>query len=100
MTFNAHELLQQLGGNKFLAMTGAKDFLKDESARSLQFGLKRAAKDGINKVRIILDSSDLYTIEFWKVRGVKVVKVRERAGVFGDMLAQVFEHNTGLYTSL
>ena len=94
----ANTILQQLGGNRFAVMTGAKNFVG--MSNGLMFGLRRGAKNGINKVRITLDPSDTYTVEFYKIRGVNVSKVSESDMVYADSLRKTFESATGLYTSL
>jgi len=40
--WSAQELINQLGGNKFIAMTGAKSFVNNRSGRSLTFRIPRA----------------------------------------------------------
>jgi hypothetical protein len=97
----AQTILQQLGGSRFVKMTGAKDLLGDEN--SLLFRLpERFARDGINKVRITLDLSDTYTITFLKCnfRKHEFQIVAERSGIYFDMLQPVFTEVTGLDTSL
>lgn len=100
----AHTILAQLGGNRFLAMTGARDMLRDEA--SLMFGLPRFKGLKINKVRITLRDSDAYTIEFmrlWKPRGdfVPTVDTLETIeGVHAEDLARIFTDRTELETRL
>lgn len=95
-------ILQQLGGNKFVAMTGARNLTGDGS--SLIFKLPaRFAKDGINCVKVTLDPSDTYTMTFYKqgrAPSFKVTVVAEIQGVYCDQLTEIFEAKTGLYTSL
>ena len=101
----AATILQQLGGNKFRVMTGAKDFLGDD--KSLMFSLpstRHFVKDGINKVRITLEPSDTYKVEFMKIsrrKGVFDVKtIKETDGIYADVLPEVFSRYTGLTTKL
>jgi hypothetical protein len=97
----ANTILAQLGGGRFLAMTGAKNLLGD--ADSLQFQLPpRSTKDGINAVTVKLEPSDTYTVTFHKInrRTLDVSVVLEREMVHADGLRQVFELATGLRTSL
>ena len=95
----AQAILEQLGGNKFVAMTGAKNFLGDDN--SLMFALPaRLAKHGINKVRITLNESDLYDIEFFKFHKLEVETISTTSFVYCDNLRMVFEETTGLRTSL
>lgn len=97
----ANEILAQLGGRKFLVMTGAKNLLALENG--LQFRLPSAphfVKDGINCVQIILDPADTYTVKFMKIRGAKVTTVKECDDIYNDMLQSVFTCHTGLDTHL
>jgi hypothetical protein len=95
----AKTILAQLGGNRFLAMTGARDLTGGE--KSLTFKIGRGAKRGINAVRVTLDASDTYTVEFIKIgRGWKVETVEEISLVYGDSLRAVFTEHTGFRTSL
>ena len=93
----AKELLQQLGGNKFIAMTGAKNFGTD--GKSLTFKIGRNSK-GVNFVRIKLTSMDLYDIEFLQVRAGKI-KIKSKAKrVYADQLGKMFKKNTGMNVRL
>jgi hypothetical protein len=90
------ETLKQLGGNKFIAMTGAKDF--GVGPKGMSFKIGRNSKR-VNYIRIDL-KNDLYNMEFMWVskRGVKVVK--KVKGVYNDQLQKVFTKYTGMYTRL
>jgi hypothetical protein len=91
----ATTILEQLGGNKFRVMTGAKGFMGE--ANSLSFKLPaRFAKDGINFVRITLDASDTYSVAFAK--GTKVLASFE--GIYAEDLTALFTRTTGLFTYL
>lgn len=95
----ASTILAQLGGARFRAMTGARDFLAIE--RGLQFRLpSNFARDGINTVRITLDPSDTYTVRFLEVRGTDVTEHHETSGVYCDGLEDLFTRRTGLDTRL
>jgi hypothetical protein len=97
----ANTILNQLGGVKFRVMTGAKNFIG--SADALSFHLPGGGgfcKDGINGVRITLDPSDTYTVQFFRRRGAKLKVIATVSDVYCDMLRQVFENHTGLRTSL
>jgi hypothetical protein len=91
------ELIKQLGGGRFIAMTGAKDFFI--GPKGVVFKIGRNSK-GVNYVRINLNSMDTYDIEFLQVRNFKE-KVKSKAkGIYADMLRDTFEQHTGLRTSL
>ena len=90
----AKTILQQLGGNKFIAMTGAKNL--GFTDKGLQMKIGRNAK-GVTHVIIDLDrGKDLYDIEFVKVRGTKRTTVKKLKGIYADQLGEIFTRYTGL----
>ena len=89
--------LKQLGGNKFIAMTGAKQF--SFGKQGLGFRIGKNSKS-INYVRVDLKSNDLYDMEFIRIRGSKIKVVKKVTGVYNDQLQKIFTKHTGLYTSL
>ena len=89
----AAETLKQLGGNKFIMMTGAKNFGFGKDGLSFKIG--RNAK-AVNYVVIDLNGKDLYDIKFQK--GTRVLK--KVNDVYGDQLQKMFTKYTGMYTSL
>ena len=94
----AQTILQQLGGNKFIAMTGAKNL--GFTNKGLQMKIGRNTK-GVTHVIIDLDrGKDLYNIEFVKIRGVKRTTVKKLKGVYADQLGKIFTKYTGLRTRL
>lgn len=97
--WRAEEVLHQLGGRKFIAMTGAKQFVKDDKNKTIIFRLPKAKK-GINYIRIKLTGSDLYDVEFISIRGANVKTVAKETGIYNDQLQSTFTKHTGLYTSL
>ena len=94
----AKTILEQLGGGKFLAMTGAKMLMGFENG--LQFKLPKYEHTKINSVRIVLEPSDTYSVEFGTVRGANYKQVKMVENVYFMELAEVFENATGLYTHL
>jgi hypothetical protein len=95
----ADTILQQLGGRRFIMMTGAKNFIIRGADRSLQFNVGRNPK-GITKVRIALDLSDTYTMTFYKIRGIDCAMVASIDGIYADQLCRAIERETGLATTL
>lgn len=104
MTNNQHIaqiILDQLGNGRFAAMTGAKNFVAIENG--LQFDLPRSrgfVKDGINRIHVILDPSDTYTVKGIKYnnRKFECVEVAKESYVYCDYLQETFEDMTGLLT--
>ena len=58
----AKTILQQLGGNKFVVMTGAKSLCGGENYLSFRIP-GTMTRDRINYVKITLNSMDLYDVE-------------------------------------
>lgn len=97
----AQTIYEQLGGRRFAAMTGARDFVSD--GNTLRFRLPaRFARRGITRVRIDYHpGQDLYEIQFARIRGLYTLDVIERAaGVYAEDLQRIFTDATGLDTHL
>lgn len=95
----ATTILQQLGGNKFKTMTGAKNIFANGNGLSFQLPSRSAAK-GINNVHIILDPSNTYTVVFSKIVKYAVKEVARYPDIYCDMLQELFTRETGLDTHL
>ena len=93
----AETILKWLGVNKFLAMTGAKNLVKDKKTLMFMLGRNKASA---NKVIITLNSSDLYDVEFGRIRSGKYKTLKKFNDVFGAQLQEVFTSYTGLDTHL
>ena len=93
----AQTILNQLGGNRFIVMTGAKNFVAGDY--TLTFRIPKA-KQSINMVKIYLNGLDLYDVTFYRVRGVDVKEIKKVDGLYFDMLQETFTEVTGLYTNL
>jgi hypothetical protein len=98
MTTTAHTILSQLGGNKFLAMTGAQCVTGPDA---LHIQLPRVAQ-GINRIVVTLEPTDTYTVSFAKFNRSKleVLPVTSHTGVYADQLQALFTEQTGLLTHL
>lgn len=93
------EIIRQLGGTRFVVMTGAKHLC--ELDRGLGFQLPgKAAKDGINAVKITLELNDTYTVKFMRMTRSKLNVLAEVPEVYCDMLQRIFTEKTGLYTHI
>jgi len=92
-------ILAQLGGRRFIAMTGARDFIGGTDY--LMFRLPRGlAKNGINKVKITLDWTDTYIVEAMRLGPVACEILEKVDFVYADALQSVFTSLTGLDTHL
>ena len=107
----AEQILLQLGGRKFVAMTGSSHFLADEDSLSMRLIRNQS---GANRLRITLRWDDLYDMSFfyyrlpqYRVRNGKVVEapelhreIKTYEGVFCDQLRELFTEVTGLKTQM
>jgi hypothetical protein len=94
----ANTILAQLGGNRFLAMTGARNLVGGDNRLTMK--LPRTAGQRVNCVRITLTAMDDYIVEGLNIRGLNVKPVAFRQGVYAETLPEVFTSITGLYTRL
>lgn len=109
----AQIILEQLGGNKFVVMTGSKNFLDD--GNTLRMALTKNASKA-NRLWITLEADDTYTMRFfkytpggWKVnhktgtvtdKPEKIEEVKTYKMIYCDQLQELFTEVTGLYTRL
>ena len=90
------EILNQLGGKRFMMFTGAKHF--GVGKEGLSFKIGRNSKQ-VNHIKIDYDrGKDLYNMKFdWVTkRGIKNKKTLK--GVYADQLQRVFSMHTGMAT--
>lgn len=105
----ARTILEQLGGNKFLAMTGAKNLIADGNTLSMTLP-KNMSK--ANRLSITLEGDDTYTVRFYRFTAArfnpktltfsedKTQEVKTSRGIYWDMLQDLFTSVTGMYTHL
>lgn len=92
----ANTIHAQLGGRQFDMMTGARHFIGTD--KSLSFQIPRA--NDIRAVRVTLEVTDTYTVEFLSIKGTAVKTLASVELVYADQLQHVFTVHTGLLTSL
>lgn len=102
-------ILQQLGGNKFLVMTGANHLVSDGNTLRMQLP-KNSSK--ANRLHITLEADDTYTVRFFRYTAGKLNKktytwtedkmeeIKTVEGVYCDMLQDIFTQVTGMCTHL
>lgn len=99
----ATTIVQQLGGaGRMKAMLGFKQLIAIDNGLTIVLPA-RFAKDGINRVDIVLNGKDLYDMKFWKLGRAphyKVTTVSESKDNYFDMLQSEFREHTGLALSL
>ena len=98
----AKTILQQIGGKRFTAMTGSRDFI--DMGNGLRMSLARN-KTSANRLDIIYDAgADLYNMRFYrrtfskKTFECKTKDIETHEGIYCDMLEEMFTMVTGLYT--
>lgn len=99
----ANNILAQLGGNRFIVMTGAKNIMGDQrpdGLGKLSFRLPRYPGLKINHVEITLNAMDLYDVRFHQIKGRDVALLATHENVYAEDLRRIFERATGLRTSL
>ena len=97
----AKVILSQWGGNKFITMTGARNlFSLTEQLGGLSFKLPKFSGVEINYVKILLNGSDLYDVEFGRIYGNKYTVLNTYSDIYCDQLRELFETETGLATHL
>lgn len=101
---NAKTILTQLGGGRFVAMTGAKNFVC--AGQKVCFKIGRNCKN-VNYVTVEYNAGiDLYTMKFEAVRlshktwevSRKVIAEFDR--VYFDQMKEIFTSSTGMATRL
>ncbi len=105
----ANEILNQLGGNKFIVMTGAKNFISD--GNTLRMTLTKNMSKA-NRLYITLDANDTYTMRFFKYTAPrfntktytfseeKIQEIKTLNDVYCDQLQSIYTDITGQYTHL
>jgi hypothetical protein len=97
----ATTIFEQLGGNRFVGMTGARNFIS--RGNSLTFKITKACNK-ITHVEIELTHSDTYRMVMYNCRhtknGFKQQIVRDISPVYAGQLQGIFTEETGLYTRL
>jgi len=95
-------MMQQLGGNKFMVMTGSKPQYKQINCVNplIAFKLVRNySKANYLKVTYMI-GTDLYKMEFIRMTKKKIETLQEFNNIFGDQLQSIFTEVTQLYTKL
>ena len=93
-------ILEQLGGNKFVAMTGATLMHKGDYTLIAKIRGSRI----YNQIAIFLNGLDLYDITFKKIGSIKTnfrtIVEKNYKDVYAENMKEIIESETGLYISL
>lgn len=93
----AEIIFKQLGGGRFVLITGAKNFLGLE--QGLLFSLPKN-RSGANKVEILINEKDLYDIHFFKARGLNKTCIEKIQDIKAEQLQEIFTEKTGFYAKI
>ena len=88
-------ILQQLGGSRFKAMTGASSFLAFDQGLSFKIPSRT-----VTHVHIYLEPGDTYAVSFSRLRAGRITIVSMNHGIYADQLQSLFTRVTGLDTHL
>jgi hypothetical protein len=95
----AGAILDQFGARRFMVMTGARGVVA--LPQGLQFQLPaKAARDGINMVRVELDEFDLYRVVVGRWQRLDFTEKAREQGLLCADLHAAFTRLTGLETHL
>ena len=98
----ANEMLAQLGGRSFMVMVGAKMpiYYERDNKVVLRMAIGKNCHN-INRFEIAYnEGEDLYELRFIRSRKNEDKIVKEYKGVYSDMLADLFEKETGMATMM
>jgi hypothetical protein len=90
-------IIEQLGGARFAAMTGAT-FAVSETDQYVNVKFKGSAK--ANWMQVKLQADDTYTVTFMTARGLNIKGGATYDMVYASDLQRLFTNVTGLYTRL
>ena len=100
----ANAILKHLGGNKFITMTGSKNFIYGENEKNEPYLRMQLTKNKLKAKYLIisLNWKDLYDMKFLILDKTKenFIILKEYNDVYNDMLQSLFTEATELYTHL
>lgn len=95
----AETILEQLGGNQFIAMTGSKNFFSIGNGLRMKLSRNKAKAQFL---KIELTDTDLYSMTFFSAKTTDcdiILTIKEKIeGVYADQMFRIFEQVTGLLT--
>lgn len=93
----AQTILDQLGGKRFMVMTGAKVSSFDDTSITLKLTIGK-----LSAFKVILDlGTDTYNVHCFIGKGLKMRLAKDPMhDVYAEDLVRIFETETGLYTHL
>lgn len=94
----ATTILNQLGGKKFIAMTGSKNFLNVGNGLRMNLAKNKVKAKWL---KITINNNDLYTMDFYTAdKYFNITTKAKYENIYVDMMQEIFTEVTGLYTTL
>jgi len=95
----AQTILDQMGGQRRLSvMIGATNFVSHP--RGVSFSFPRPGSRKPNYLKITLEPSDTYTLEFGSRHGYNYKKLKTFDDIYAEQLGEIFSRTTGLHLRL
>ena len=94
----ANTILGQLGGHRFVVMTGAKNLVGSENTLSFKFG-HNASKSTYLWIRLEV-GTDTYSMTFGRIRKHQWITDYKYTLIYAEDLRRIFEKHTGMATNL
>ena len=88
------------GGQRAVVMIGAKNIVQSQEENFVAFKFMTGAANKANYIKITLNASDTYTVEFGYIRGMNYTVRSSLEGLYAEDLKSYFEEQTKLYLSL
>ena len=92
----ASQIYAQIGGGRFIAMTGAKTTIIE---KGISFHIPTTLQKYCNRMDITLNVWDTYDVKFYKGTHRDIL-VDDYDNIYADQLRHLFEMKTKLCTSL
>jgi hypothetical protein len=94
----AKTILRQLGGNRFVVMTGSKNFVASDNGLTMKLTRNKAKAKWL---KITLNGKDLYDMDFVSNdKDYNIITKVKYEDIYFDQLQEIFTQATGLYTRL
>lgn len=95
----AMTIINQMGGPKFVAMTGSKNFIYNHNSVTMELTRNKGRAKFLNIELTVMDTYKMTFSRFDSKTFDRVI-LKEYENVYNDGLAEIFESFTGLRTRL
>lgn len=95
----AKTIALQIGNGTFFMLGSRGSLAECDSGRGLMFAIK-GSPNKINRIQIVLDPDDTYTMRFCWTRSTTWTVRKEVTGVYAEDMHDIIERETGLRTRM